>query len=75
VILPSLLASGIMAAVVQSLLSFVLVSGGIPALVVAIACGAALYGLLIWCLDRKAVDVLWAVALGMVKRKDALSEV
>jgi O-antigen/teichoic acid export membrane protein len=74
VIWPPLLASAIMALAVQSLLSVPPLGSNLPGLVLSIVFGAALYAVLIWLLDRKAVNALGALALGMLRRKRALGE-
>ena len=74
VIWPPLLASVIMALAVQALLGLLQEPSSIPALTLAILFGATLYGALIWLLDRSAVQALSSLALGMVRRKDALGK-
>jgi O-antigen/teichoic acid export membrane protein len=74
VIWPPLLASVIMALAVQALLGLLQEPSSILALTLAILFGATLYGALIWLLDRSAVQALSSLALGMVRRKDALGK-
>jgi O-antigen/teichoic acid export membrane protein len=74
VIWPPLLASVLMAAAVQVLLIFGHNPSSITTLALAILCGTFLYASLIWLLDPKAVNALTSLALGIIRRRSAVSE-
>ncbi|MGA7730450.1 MAG: lipopolysaccharide biosynthesis protein [Chloroflexia bacterium] len=73
VLLPSLVSSVVMAATLQTLFLFTSNVPGLPALVLAIAAGAAEYIALLWLLDRESVDGLLDLAGGIFPKKRSVA--